>query len=246
MKTLSYHIPHHGRIVEGTLYLPDAPYKKVPLVVFSHGFGGAKTDFAYAAEALAAQGIAAFCYDFCGGSLHAQATMKTQEMTLFTEAEDLDAVLDTLAAHPAVDGTRICLFGASQGGAVSAIVAARREHIRKLVLLYPALCIPDDWNRRFPTQADIPDTVTLWGVTLGREFFVSLRGYDIFSAVAAYRGEVLLLHGDRDEIVPLAYSERAARTYQNASLVVFKGEGHGFSPAGARETVERLLEFLKA
>ena len=45
-------------------------------------------------------------------------------------------------------------------------------------------------------------------------------------AVQRYQGPVLLVHGDRDEAVPLQYSEEAAAAYRNARLVVIPGDTH--------------------
>ena len=56
---------------------------------------------------------------------------------------------------------------------------------------------------------------------------------------------VLLFHGTEDAVVPLSYSERAAKTYPNAELVIYAGEGHGFSPPTMRDAEERLLAFIR-
>ena len=52
-----------------------------------------------------------------------------------------------------------------------------------------------------------------------------------------YQGPVLILHGDRDEIVPMEHVTRAARLYKNARFVVFPGAGHMY----AQEYVDRSL-----
>ena len=57
-------------------------------------------------------------------------------MSLFTEQSDLEAVLTMIQEQPYVDRERIVLFGASQGGAVSAVIsAAHPEFIRQRALL---------------------------------------------------------------------------------------------------------------
>ena len=43
-------------------------------------------------------------------------------------------------------------------------------------------------------------------------------------------GDTLILHGDRDEIVPFGYSARAAEVIPKAALLVVPGQGHGFFP----------------
>lgn len=240
-----YNIPHGGRIVEGTLYLP-ATDGTVPLVIFSHGYNGTKTDFSESAQTLAESGIAAYCFDFCGGSVHAQKSLKTTEMTLFTEAEDLGCALDVLRAHPQIDENSVFLFGGSQGGLVTAMLAAQHSaEVKGMILLFPAFCIADNWRERFPSEADIPEETELWGMKLGRAFFESIRTFDPFTVIGSYRHSVLILHGDRDEVVPIAYSRRAQQLYPHADLIVFHGEGHGFSAEGTKRMTALLLDFIK-
>ncbi len=52
------------------------------------------------------------------------------------------------------------------------------------------------------------------------------------------------MQGDKDNIVPLATAEEAAGHYDSAELVVFPGEGHGFSLAGSQTAREKLIDFI--
>lgn len=234
-----------GREVFGTLYLPEGrgPF---PAVIFSHGYNGSGDDFADYAVYLTGRGIGAFCYDFCGGSVRSRSSMKTTEMTIFTEKEDLCAVLDAIRQEPQLNADRVFLFGGSQGGLVSALTADENEKkVRGLILLFPALCIADDWNARFPETSDIPDEEELWGMKLGRVFFESIRGFDTFAHVGHYAGKVLVMHGDCDTVVPVEYSEKISRMYPQARLEIFQGEGHGFSESGNRRAAELTAAFVE-
>lgn len=91
---------------------------------------------------------------------------------------------------------------------------------------------------------DIPQTYDVWGVPLGRHFFETLHGFSIFENIGKYSGDVLILHGDEDNIVPVEYSERAQKIYQNSHLEVFHGEGHGFSAAGNDKVTQMLMDFV--
>lgn len=168
-------------------------------------------------------------------------------MSLFTEKEDLSAVIDTIKNWENVDRDNIFLFGASQGGLVTALVAEEyEEQIKGILLLFPALCIADDWNRNFPTLDSIPDTHDLWGVTLGRVYFETVHGYDVFKNIGKFSKNVLIFHGAEDEVVALEYGKRASKLYPNAKIQVFQGEGHGFSEAGNKKVAEMTYEFIKA
>lgn len=244
MKVQPITIQHHGRKIRGTVYLPDKD--RYTFVIFSHGFNGSGEDSAWRAKILAEQGIGVLTYDFCGGGLRCRSDLRTREMTIFTEVEDLMAVLDTVETWQAVDQDRIFLFGESMGGLVSALTAEKRaQEIKGLALLYPALCVADDWNRHFPELRDIPEIHGVWGVPLGRPFFETLHGFQVFEEIGKYPGRVMILHGDQDGVVPVRYSEKAREVYQDAHLTVFPGEGHGFLPAGSERVTQMLLEFLQ-
>lgn len=68
-------------------------------------------------------------------------------MSIIDEQMALESIIKHLKSQQDIDTTRIILVGESQGGLVSSLVAANKlNYIYKLILVYPALCIPDDWN----------------------------------------------------------------------------------------------------
>lgn len=75
----------------------------MPYGYLSHGFNSSGDDFTEYAKVLVENGIGACIFDFCGGSLRSKSDLSTTEMTVFTEKEDLLAVID-FAEHliPAV------------------------------------------------------------------------------------------------------------------------------------------------
>jgi len=237
-------IGHHGRTIYGIAEFPDGT-GKWPIVIFCHGFNGSADDFAEYSEYLVSRGVAAYRFDFCGGSVNSRSSLKTYEMSLFTEKEDLIAVLENVRKWDRVDANNIFVFGMSQGGAVAALTAD--EHgadIKGLVLDFPALCIPDDWNKRFPTRESIPDLYEFWGVTLGRAYFEAVHGYDIFEHIGKYDRQVLIFHGDKDNVVPVGYGQRAASLYPNAKIEVYQGEGHGFSAPYHWRVIEKTYDLV--
>lgn len=238
-------IPHHGRRVDGCKYRPEGD-GRFPVVILSHGFNGHHSDQAHIAERLAANGIGAVCYTFCGGGLRDESGFPTTDMTLFTEKQDLLAVLDEVRYWDWVDTEHVYLFGSSQGGMVSALAAEERKaQIRGMFLQYPALCIADDWRKKFPRIEDIPEEIQLWDVTLGRAFAESVHDFVVEEQTGGFDKPVLIVHGTEDDVVPISYSEQAAERYPNAKLEVFPGEGHGFTPAGERRTAEMVLAFVR-
>ena len=238
---------HHGRAVRCDLVAPSG--EGGPLAILCHGFGGHRSDFDELARLLAGNGVGALSVGFCGGGTRDDSGFPTTLMSLDTEAEDLNAVLDGVLSGrvPGADPENVFLFGGSQGGMVSALVAAARpEDVAGLMLLFPAFCIPDDWNARFPDAAAVPERLELWGMALGRAYFEAARRIDVWKRIRAYDGPVAIWHGDADAVVNVDYARRAARVYPDAALEIFPGEAHGFSPAGDAKVRQAALAFVKA
>ena len=243
MRAEAVKIPCGNRTMDVDVYRPQA--ERFPAAVFCHGFGGGREDFAEAAAFLAQNGVGAVTFTFCGSGARDKSGFPTAEMTLFTEREELFAVMDRVKTLAGFDG-RLFLVGGSQGGMVSAMAAeSRPKKFSGMALLFPAFCIPDDWNARFPAGTEPPETFSLWGVTLGKKYVLALRGLDIYKNMPRITAPVLLFHGTEDAVVPLSYSERAAKAYPHAEFVTYKGEGHGFSPPTMRSVEARLLAFIK-
>ena len=235
-----FKIHHSGRMIFCKLNMPEGN-EMVPMVIFCHGYNGSCEGFNYHQEFLENKGIGSIAFDFCGGSVHSKSSLDTTMMTIETEVEDLLAVYNYVSNMEQIDIHQIFFHGESQGGFVSAIAAAKLgDRICGLNLIYPALCIPDNWNERYKNISDIPEVEELWGMKLGKNFFMSLRNIDVFHEISKYTGRVKIVHGDQDKTVPLHYSEKAVKSYRNAILEVLSGEGHGFSPEG----VEKELKFV--
>lgn len=238
-------IQANGRQIYGKLFCP-ADEGVYPAIIMSHGYNGCHGDFPHESLHVAKNGYVVCTFDFCGGSLKSKSSGRTEDMTIFTEKEDLRAVMEYVRKLEQVDASRLFLMGGSQGGLVTSLVAEDVEElISGMILYFPALNIPADWREHFKTVEDIPETFELWGMKLGRNFFQSIRDFDTFEHIGGFSKDVLVIHGDRDSIVIVENSERAQKLYKNMELVVLPGEGHGFSPAGTEKATELILEFLK-
>ena len=238
-------IKNGDKDVYGKIYFPKGEGKH-PAVILSHGYNGANVDFVAECEYFASNGYIAYAYDFCGGSTRSQSSGKSTEMTIFTEKEDLLAVFDYIVAMQQVDAEKVFLFGGSQGGLVTTLATEERaDKVKAMILYYPALSIPDNWRKTYPTTDMIPETNDFWGLMLGKIFFAAIHDFSTFENIGKYPGRVLIIHGDKDEIIPLSYSEKAVGVYDDAELVVLPGEGHGFTPDGGRVAMEKVLKFMQ-
>lgn len=233
-----------GMSIYGQAYVPTHRPGRVPLVIMAHGFGGTYATNAKYAEYLAANGIAAYVFDFIGGSNASRSDGETADMSVLTEVEDMAAVLDQLRGLEFVDPQHLFLMGESQGGLVAALLAAKRsQEIEGLILLYPALLIPENARSAYPSPLAVPATVELWGVTLGAGYYTDVLDMDVYSEIAFFSGPVVIMHGTDDRLVDLSYSQRAVDAFASAELVVLQGAGHGFYGDDARAAGETIVSF---
>ena len=210
---------------------------------------------------LAEMGYAAFTFDFCGGSaMCGKSDGKTTEMSVLTETKDLEAVIEYVRNLSYTDSEKILLMGCSQGGFVSALVAAKNNFpIEKLVLFYPALCIPDDARAgkmmmaKFDPQ-NVPDTFRCGLMKLGRCYAMDVMQMDAFAEIKNYAGRVCIVHGTKDKIVDVSYANRAAEAYKSTmpigmqeskrvQLHFIDGAGHMFSKKHDVIAMKLLKEF---
>lgn len=239
-------IPAGNRRLHGELLLPEGLGGKLPTVIVSHGLNSsgaaAKT---LVGMSLAMSGFAVCVFDFWGGNRHSRSGGEMWEMSVFTEQEDLNAVIDYVQTLDSTDRNGLFLLGESQGGFVTAITAAEHPEIKAVILYYPALCIPEDARKRHGSKENIPEREHLGASLLGRAYSESVWDYDVYSMLPAYKGPVLILHGDADKIVNISYGRRAAETYSHAEFVCLPGEVHGFTAQGKQRAAQLSYEFLQ-
>ena len=238
-------VTNQGQSIYGVAYIPQTEQEKVPFVILAHGLGGSyQNNLAYA-EQLASHGVAAYTFDFRGGG-GSRSEGSSTEMSVMTEVSDMEVVLDAAKEWEFVDTDRIALLGTSQGGAVSAITAARHpDEIAGAMLLYPAFLVSDAVHEQFDSLEEVPDTFLFNWIMAGKPYVEDMWDYDVYDEIGNYNKKVLLMHGSADGIVPISYSERAADTYQDVEYFVIDGAGHGFSGSAFDESVGHIFDYLQ-
>ena len=239
--------------IGGTEYRPEG--ENLPVAIVSHGFMANQDTTREYAKALASVGYCAYCFDFCGGSvMKNKSGGETTSMSVLTEVLDLEAVI-AYAKSLEYTSDKVLLMGCSQGGFVSALTAAKNPGIAdKLILFYPALCIPDDARKgrmmfaKFDPK-NIPEIVNCGPMKLGRCYVADVVDMDPYKEISGYTGEVLLVHGDKDNIVDVGYGIKAIEIYKEtakkAKLHIIKGAGHGFKAKDDAEAVGLVKGFAE-
>lgn len=223
---------------------------KFPAVIISHGFACDTNQTRKYAKFFASVGCVSVFFDFCGSG-RGKSDGKSMDMSVLTEKDDLSAVLDIVRSLDYVDNNRIILAGCSQGGLVSALLAAEREaDIDKLILYYPALCIPDDARRgkmlgsSFDPE-NVPQAFRVLFIKLGAIYATDAQKLEPYKEICTFSKSVLICCGTRDRVVDISYMRRAARDYPNAKLVIIKNGDHGFILHGFKKAMQATDVFIK-
>ncbi|MEM0444372.1 MAG: alpha/beta hydrolase [Nitrososphaerota archaeon] len=207
-----------------------------PALIMCHGFTGNRVEahrlFVRAAREFCRRGLLVVRFDFWGSG---ESEGEFHEMTLTSEVEDLGSVLDYVSGRPEVDGGKIGVLGLSMGGAVSLIRASRDPRIR-FVCTWSA---PADFlmlaehvktlYREALVSGEYVDLPSGYRVT--SRFIQDVLSYNIVECVSKISPRPLLVvHGAKDDIVPLTHSEAIYKSAgEPRERVVIEGGDHTFT-----------------
>ena len=242
-----------GMRMSGKIYYPEEPGNKqerYPAVIFSHGLGVCYHELEHYGPWFAERGLACLFFDFCGGgSPDSESDGSSTLMSVKTEEEDLRVVLGDLKriavnGQLPVDPQKIFLMGESQGGYVSTLLATEEPGCcAGLILWYAAFCLQDmatEWKEKEKNHY----TRFLWTVPLGRRYTEDAWKIPIYDVIASCKTPALLVHGDMDNIVPIAYSLRAKENFPQAQMVTIAGGAHGFEGEQRWLAAQASLDFV--
>src|ERR1051325_10075847 len=120
-----------GDKLAGMLFLPDSS-QPAPAVIVCHGAGEFKENYFEMCELLAERGIASLAIDMHG---HGESAGNRFCVEMREWVPDIQAALDFLEKHPAIDGDRIGAFGLSSGGTAILEAALVDRRLKALVAL---------------------------------------------------------------------------------------------------------------
>lgn len=241
IKDLAYNF--NGENIRGKLYLPDKDDKQA-IVLLSHGLSLDYTLMIPYAEKLYKNGIASFAYDFRGGGYDCHSDGEISDMTIHSEMEDLNFVIDSIKEEDYVDCDKIYLAGHSQGGLVSSLVAPNREDIRSLFLFAPAFEIPDDIRQR--DNPDQMNVLNLMPEYLGEKYISSVEKLNVFEDIKGYTNPVHIFHGVEDKRVPIDYSVRADKVYEDCTVYAYEEGEHRFSDEIKDDVVSIIVDVINS
>ena len=203
-------------------------------VVLCHGFTGDRHEdgrFDITARALNEDGFTVLTFDFAGSG-----ESDDLPVTVAGEVEDLRAALAFVRDRGA---QRVAVLGLSLGAEVAARVAAD-EPIEALVFWAPVTAPTDDptvwYSREQLNELERTGLIT-WGKDTGPRRHVVIDGrhlderrtLDRRALLGGIRTPVLIVHGSRDDLVPLEWSRTALPLLPRGSeLRIVRGADHVF------------------
>lgn len=259
MKSQTFLCERDGLTIRGAQYFPTCFTEAgtYPAIIVSHGFTGNYVSVAEYCEEFAKMGYAAFCFSFCGGGTQGEEAQfrsdgATTDMTILTEIEDLITVKDYVKSLSYIDSDELILAGISQGGFVSGLTAARcANEIKKLIMIYPAICIPDHARQGCLAGShydphNVPDVIDCGNTLLGRKFHETVVGMDPYRELAAYPGKVLILQGLEDKTVNYSYAIHARESYRKGQchLQLIRNLDHGLDAPQLASAFASIRQFL--
>lgn len=239
------HCAYDGKDIFGTLYIPNNGRAKHPVVILSHGFNGTGADMKDMAEEIARSGVLAYTFDYCGGSTRSQSSGKSVDMSIETEQDNLRNVIDMISGLDNADGSKLYLYGESQGGFVAALTGAEiPDRIAGMFLVYPAFCIVDQWLSMDPATMTEPFRF-MGEMTLSRTYYDGVPRYDIYKHISSFTNPVLIWHGDNDQVVDISYAHKVKEAFPDSDLTIIKGAGHGFNGKDRQLVRDGVCGYLK-
>ncbi len=189
-----------------------------PALLYFHGNGESVAQNLAAFDEFSRQGLHVLLVEYPG---YAGSDGQPGMQTLNEAGEQ---AYDRLSADPRVDAARISVLGRSLGAAVAAELAVRRP-VFSLVLLSPFTSVAD-MARGFAAPAAL------------------LRDpFDNRASLANYRGPLLVIHGRRDRIIPVAHGEKLVAQVPGAQLID-PPCGHNDCPFFAAPLRDAIVEAL--
>jgi fermentation-respiration switch protein FrsA (DUF1100 family) len=202
---------------------PDTADGPVPGLLWFYGNMETVVDIAPILQEFRPPGVALFAIDYRG---YGQSTGRATEPGLYADAE---AAWDYLAERAEVDATRIGVYGRSLGSAVALHVTEARP-VQAIVLDSPFTSARAMARRHYPWAP--PFLMRLQLDNLGRAHDLSIP--------------LLVFHGARDFIAPVAMGEAVAEAGRAEEFVRIEGAGHNDTyTVGGEAYRARLFRFVE-
>jgi len=243
-----------GMEIPAYLTLPAGRAAKgLPLIILPHGgpYGVRdRGDYDADAQFLANRGYVVLQPQYRGSSSYGETFAKSGSGQWGrVMQDDLDDGMDWLVRRGIVDPGRVCIVGSAYGGYAAIWGATRNPERYRCAVSFAGI---SDLGKQLKFQLasfDNGQERQRWRTKVQGDETFDLASVSGLQQVGRLKVPMLLVHGDKDQTVPVrqsrAYADAlkaAGKAYEYYEL---KGEGHGFSSeANAQIWYDRLDAFL--
>lgn len=239
-----------GIKVCGLLSNPTSNFDSL-ITISCHGFLSSKESRTntFLETRLDEAGLSMLMFDFFG---HGESEGDFAELTISAAVDD---VLSAIAFLKQTGYKRIGLVGSSFGGMASLLAAAKATDLAFLALKSPVIHYPsmmkslhgepmlEIWRRKGFADVEGPDGKKH---KLKYEFFVDSRTKDGYRACEKIVIPALIVHGDQDEIVPVAQSQKASGLIKDCRLEIINGADHRYTrPRDFEKMLDLISGFVR-
>jgi putative redox protein len=232
-----------GETLAATLHLPEKPSRRG--VVIGHCFTCSRhiSILRLLGSGLAEAGFSALRFDFSGNG------QSQGEFARSTYTKQIGEVKTAMAYLGRQGVDWIGLLGHSMGAVVAMLTAAAAPEVRgvcalagRLAGMTPAHFLSPNLRAELETRGRVSFVSRGRTLELTDGFFGDADRYDLPAAVASLQVPLLVVHGDQDEIVPVAEAYRARDLNpEGAQLAVIPGADHMFSQEAHRQKIAGLV-----
>lgn len=242
-----FYIDSDGVRIHSKLQMPEGK-KKCPLVIVVHGFTGHMEEDHIRAVADCANraGFASLRVEMYG---HGQSDGKFEDHTILKWINNMIDVVDYARKLDFV--TDMYLAGHSQGGLLTVLMGGIMPDVFKAIIpLSPAVMIPAGarYGNLLGIQFDkdnVPEVFDAFGLRLKGNYVRVARFIEVDDYIRMYDKPVLIVHGDKDEAVPVEFAHKTAALYKNCQLSIIEGADHCFV-GQIDEMIKPVEDFLRS
>ena len=251
-------IKHKNIILKSSReFLTDAIFpnsdKKLPLIIFVHGYKGYKDWGAWElmGEKFANAGFYFVKFNFSHNGTTIENPNDFSDLEAFgennysKELDDLEIIINHFKSQKEVDSTKIFLIGHSRGGGISIIKTSDNQSISKLITLASVSTLDRfPKNEAFESWKNdgvyfVENARTKQKLPHYFQFFEDYKNneerLDVEKASKKIDIPTLIIHGSSDESVGMDHSKKLHEWIGNSELKIIENANHTF---GAKEPWE--------
>lgn len=247
--------------------------KKLPLVVFVHGYKGYKDWGAWdlMGKKFAEAGFFFVTFNFSHNGTTVDNPSDFADLEAFgnnnytKELSDLSVVIDHFIDHPNADPEKVVLIGHSRGGGISIIKTFEDERINGLITLasvdtlerFPTGQAFENWKKEGVyyalngrTHQEMPHYYQFY-----EDYEQNIHRFDVERATEMAKAHMLIIHGTKDEAVDAKHAEHLHILNPNSELFLIENANHTFGakepwteqdlPQDLNTVAEKCIGFIK-